>query len=175
MDDIKAFFKFKPKRSSVEEMLSKIPVFENLSVKEIRQVASIVHHRQYVPGEYVFYQDDPGLGMYVIEKGNVAIVLNNDDATKKEVATLSDGDFFGEIALLDESPRSASVIAKTEAELIGFFRPDLFDIIEKTPKAGLKIVLKLAEMLGERLRNTNNELTKTRAELERIQSQQTKR
>ncbi len=161
-------FKAKIKPASVEDMLSKIPVFEKLEVKELRQVASIVHRRQYAKGEYVFYQGDPGLGMYVVEKGKVGIVVAGDDGTQKEVVEMTNGDFFGEIALLDESARSASVIVKEDSELIGFFRPDLFEIIEKTPKTGLKIVFKLAEMIGERLRNMNSEFSRLRAELETV-------
>ncbi|MDP1676176.1 MAG: cyclic nucleotide-binding domain-containing protein [Bacteroidota bacterium] len=164
----KDVFKSKIKPASVEEMLSKIPVFEKLEVKELRQVASIVHRRQYAKGEFVFYQGDPGLGMYVVEKGKVGIVVVGEEGAQKEVTELTDGDFFGEIALLDESARSASVIVKEDSELIGFFRPDLFDIIEKTPKTGLKIVVKLAEMIGERLRNMNNEFSRLRAELETV-------
>ena len=164
----KNVFKLKRKPTSVEEMLAKIPVFENLKAKELRQVSGIVHRRQYVSGEYVFYQNDPGLGMYVIEQGEVAVVLVAADGTKKELAVLKDGDFFGELSLLDESPRSASVIAQSDANLIGFFRPDLFEIMEKAPGTGLKIVLKVAEMIGERLRNTNQELSKVRGELDAL-------
>lgn len=167
----KEVFKSKIKPASLEEMLSKIPVFEKLEPKELRQVASIVHRRQYVKDEYVFYQGDPGLGMYVIEKGSVGVVVSGEDGVSKEIIGLHNGDFFGEIALLDESPRSASVVVKEDSELIGFFRPDLFEIIEKTPKTGLKIVVKLAEMIGERLRNMNNEFSKLRGELEQLKQQ----
>jgi CRP/FNR family transcriptional regulator, cyclic AMP receptor protein len=149
-------------------MLLKIPVFENLKTRELRQVAGIVHRRQYVAGEYVFFQNDPGLGMYVIEQGEVSVDHVGTDGSKKELALLKDGDFFGELSLLDESPRSASVIAVTDASLIGFFRPDLFEIMEKAPSTGLKIVLKVAEMIGERLRNTNLELSKVRADLDAL-------
>jgi CRP-like cAMP-binding protein len=164
----KNVFKLKRKPTTIEEMLSKIPVFENLKARELRQVAGIVHRRQYVAGEYVFFQNDPGLGMYVIEQGEVSVGLVGNDGSKKELALLKDGDFFGELSLLDESPRSASVIAVTDANLIGFFRPDLFEIMEKSPGTGLKIVLKVAEMIGERLRNTNQELSKIRAELDAL-------
>ena len=166
----KNVFRLKRKPTSVEEMLLKIPVFENLKPRELRQVSGIVHRRQYVAGEYVFFQNDPGLGMYVIEQGEVSVGLVGTDGSKKELALLKDGDFFGELSLLDESPRSASVIAVTDANLIGFFRPDLFEIMEKAPSTGLKIVLKVAEMIGERLRNTNQELSKVRAELDELKS-----
>lgn len=170
----KEVFKAKIKPASVEEMLSKIPVFEKLTPKELRQVAGIVHHRQYTKGEFVFYQGDPGLGMYVVKKGIVGVVVVGENGAQKEITELKDGDFFGEIALLDESARSASVVVKEDSELIGFFRPDLFDIIEKTPKTGLKIVVKLAEMIGERLRNMNTEFSRLRAEIEQLHQQKEK-
>lgn len=168
---LKEVFRPKIKPASVEGMLSKIPVFDKLEVKELRQIAGIVHRRQYAKGEYVFYQGDPGLGMYVVEKGSVGIVVEGADGLKKEIIAMKDGDFFGEIALLDESPRSASVIVKEDSQLIGFFRPDLFEVMEKTPKTGLKIIMKLAEMIGERLRNMNSEFSKLRTEVESLKSQ----
>lgn len=167
---LKEVFKTKIKPASIEEMLSKIPVFEKLEAKELRQIAGIVHRRQYAKGEYVFYQGDPGLGMYVVEKGKVGIVVG-DNGTQQELTEMDDGDFFGEIALLDESPRSASVIVKEDSQLIGFFRPDLFDVIQKTPKTGLKIVMKLAEMIGERLRHMNSEFSKLQSEIASLKSQ----
>jgi CRP/FNR family transcriptional regulator, cyclic AMP receptor protein len=170
----KSVFKGKIKPSSVEEMLSKIPVFEKLEVKELRHLASIVHRRQYATGEHVFYQGDPGLGMYVVEKGKVGIIVSSDDGTAKEVTELVNGDFFGEISLLDESPRSASVVVKEDSQLIGFFRPDLFEVMEKSPQTGLKIVMKLAEMIGERLRHMNSEFSKLRKELDTLKAQQQK-
>jgi CRP/FNR family cyclic AMP-dependent transcriptional regulator len=168
---LKEVFRPKMKPASIEEMMSKIPVFDKLEIKELRQIAGIVHRRQYAKGEFVFYQGDPGLGMYVVEKGSVGIVVEGSDGLKKEIIAMKDGDFFGEIALLDESPRSASVIVKEDSQLIGFFRPDLFEVIEKTPKTGLKIIMKLAEMIGERLRNMNSEFSKLRTEVESLKSQ----
>ena len=89
---------------------------------------------------------------------------------KKELAILKDGDFFGEIALIEESQRSASAICRTDCQIIGFFRPDLFEIIEKHQRLGIKIVLKLAEIIAERLRRTNQEGTQLKAEIETIRS-----
>ena len=63
------------------------------------------------------------------------------------------------------------MIVKEDSQLIGFFRPDLFEVIEKTPKTGLKIIMKLAEMIGERLRNMNSEFSKLRTEVESLKSQ----
>ncbi len=161
------------KEGTVEHLLSTIPTFEQLSVRELRQVSTIVHKRDYKIGEYIFYQGDPGLGMYMIEDGTVAIVFVDEHQNQKEIALLKEGDFFGELALLDEGPRSACAIARTPCKMIGFFRPDLFELIRKYPSLGLKIVLKLAEMVGERLRNTDQEMMRLRAELDAVQSHKT--
>jgi len=164
LQKLKNSLPFRHHASNVEDMLAKVTVFESLKPKELRQVAAIVHRRKYEAEEYIVRQDDPGLGMFVIVSGEVNVLLEEDDTTK-QLVTLREGDFFGEIALLDESPRSATVVARTDAELVGFFRPDLFDIIEKTPATGLKIVLRLAQLVGERLRNSNLEISKLRAQL----------
>jgi CRP-like cAMP-binding protein len=152
---------------SIESVLADVPIFQTLQKRELRNVALIVHERKYVPGEHVFYQNDPGLGMYVIKEGDVSIKLENPD---KELALLHTGAFFGELALLDESPRSASAIAVNACNLIGFFRPNLFKLMEKNPRTGLKIVLKLAQIIGERLRFANQNIGNAQAEIAKLRS-----
>jgi CRP/FNR family transcriptional regulator, cyclic AMP receptor protein len=156
------------KEGSTEEVLSKVPAFANLAPRELKEVATIVHKREYRTGEPVFYQGDPGLGMYIVQDGEVSITILGKDGNDSELAVLTDGDFFGELALLDESPRSANAICKTDCTLIGFFRPDLFELIEKKTSLGIKIVLKLAEIVAQRLRQTDKELSKVKSQLERL-------
>ena len=159
------------KERKVAQVLNQVPVFSTLTKRELRNVAFIVHRREYRVGEHIFYQNDPGLGMYVIERGEVLIKIVDKDRNEKELATLRAGEFFGELALLDESPRSAFATAKTDCSLIGFFRPDLFELIKKHTDAGIKILLKLAEIIGERLRATNREVNRLETEVERLRAQ----
>jgi CRP-like cAMP-binding protein len=158
------------REGTTEEVLSKVPAFANLAPRDLKEVAAIVHKREYRAGEPVFYQGDPGLGMYIVQEGEVSIAILGKDGNEQELAVLGDGDFFGELALLDESPRSANAICKTDCTLIGFFRPDLFELIEKENTFGIKIVLKLAEIVAERLRKTDKELSKVKSQLERLQT-----
>ncbi len=152
----------------VETVLKNTPIFSTLNKKEFRNLVFIVHRRSYTKGEYIFLQGDPGLGMYILEEGEVSIKLEEGE---KELVRLGEGAFFGELALLDESPRSASAVAASECQLIGFFRPDLFKLIEKNPQAGLKIVLKLAEIIGERLRISNQNFSKAQSEIARLKEE----
>jgi len=162
------------REGTIEEVLSKVPAFANLAPRELKEVAVIVHKREYRSGEPVFYQGDPGLGMYIVKDGEVSILIQGKDGNERELAVFGDGDFFGELALLDESPRSANAVCKTECTLIGFFRPDLFELIEKNTTLGIKIVLKLAEIVAQRLRHTDKELSKVKSQLDRLQAQEEK-
>jgi CRP-like cAMP-binding protein len=75
-------------------------------------------------------------------------------------AQLCSGDFFGELALLDEEPRSAMAEAQEPSKLIGFFRTDLLTLMHRSPELGNKILINLSRVLGERLRQTNIALAK---------------
>jgi CRP-like cAMP-binding protein len=155
---------------TTEEILSKVPAFANLAPRDLKEVAAIVHKREYRAGEPIFYQGDPGLGMYIIQDGEVSIAILGKDGNEQELAMLGDGDFFGELALIDESTRSANAVCRTDCTLIGFFRPDLFELIEKENTLGIKIVMKLAEIVAQRLRQTDKELSKVKSQLERLQT-----
>ncbi|GJQ21979.1 MAG: cAMP-binding protein [Bacteroidia bacterium] len=159
------------RKGSTHELLSRVPAFAHLSFRELKEVATIVHKREYRAGEPVFYQGDPGLGMYIIQEGSVAIVISEQDGEQKELAVLTEGDFFGELALLDESPRSAAALCKTDCLLIGFFRPDLMDLIDRKPALGIKIVSKLAEIVGERLRKTDKELSRLKSQMDALRAE----
>jgi CRP-like cAMP-binding protein len=152
------FFRQRDDRGDVTKALARVPVFKNLNRGELALVRKMIHLRQYQSGEVVFAEGQPGTGMYVIVSGRVDVVLNYRQADEIVLAHLGDGDFFGDMSLLDESPRSALALATEPAELAGFFRSDLFDLIDKNPRTGNKILLGLAEVLGGRLRATNSEL-----------------
>lgn len=157
------------KRKQAENILSilkQVPIFFELSPRELAEVEKIVHRRKYKKGEAVIRMGDPGLGMYIIAKGAVDIVEENTKEGRRFLAHLSDGAFFGDLALLDESPRSATAIASDESQVIGFFRPDFLDLLNRKPKLGIKVLLALARVVGERLRRTNELLTKLQEEKE---------
>ncbi|MBT3229321.1 MAG: cyclic nucleotide-binding domain-containing protein [Candidatus Marinimicrobia bacterium] len=160
--------KLKPNRSQAQMTLSQVNVFSRLSWQEIKIIENAVHIRNYGPGEPVFKQGDPGSGMYIIIEGSVGIFLDIPQQTPKQLSKLGDGDFFGEIALLDESPRTASATALENSTIIGFYRPDLMDILKTKPALGAKILLALSEVLAVRLRSTNGELVKVSRKLETV-------
>ena len=151
----KNYFKGEKEDNPILKALQNVPIFSNLSKKELKEVTRLTHERTYKMDESIFKKMAPSEGMYVIVTGNVNIL---DPDTGTSFASLKNHDFFGELALLDEEPRSASAIAKSPSKLIGFFRTDLLTLMKRSPELGNKILLNLSRILGERLRKTNEEL-----------------
>ena len=145
--------------------ISHVPIFSGLSRKELREIEHIIHRREYQANEAIFNQGDPGLGMYIIIKGGVQIVNNLDPEHIVVYSELNDGDFFGDLALVDDADRSATALATTETKLIAFFRPELKDILTRFPSLGNKILLNLAKVTAARLRKTNDLLIEAQQEL----------
>ncbi len=149
-------FKIRKKQvDHIDDILMKIPIFQDLNKGELRKIKHILHQREYKKNEVIFNEGHVGLGMYIIIGGTVEIVC---EPEKHILAELSEGDFFGELSLLDDSPRSASAIAKTPNKVLCFFKPELLDLIDRNPKLGAKILYKLAWTIGERLKSTNEQV-----------------
>ena len=149
-------FRGKSEKESEEGLaLKHVPIFDNLKPKELTVIEKLVHHRSYKPDEFVFKKDAPGEGLYIILKGNVEIFTETEEGNKNVIASLKEGDFLGDLSLLDKQPRSASAISKDNSRMLGFFRPDLSSLLKRKPDLGAKIVLNLASVIGERLRKTN--------------------
>ncbi len=161
----KNWFKHSDPLDGILRLLRQVPVFINLNDSELQQIREVMHMRKYTDSEVVFREGEPGTGMYVIIKGVVRVVLHHGQDDEIELVRLEQGDFFGEFSLLDDSPRSATCVVEGSTELGGFFRPDLMDIVERQPQMGNKVLLKLADVVAERLRQTNADLRLTKEEL----------
>lgn len=148
------------KETKVTDILKKIPLFDHLTGRELKIVSKLIHTRTYQPGEYIFQKDQPGAAMFIIKQGSVKIVLPGKDDTEILLATLKPGTFLGELALLDNSPRSASARAVETTEALAFFRSELNKLLKTYPVIGSKILKKLALIIGQRLKATNEQLYK---------------
>ena len=148
------------------DVLKKVPIFSGLKNLELKEFLRILHIRTYAPQETIFWEGEPGVGMYIIQMGRVQISkLRGEDKSATVLAELSEGDFFGELALLDDSPRSACAIAIEDTQVVGIFRPDLMELFDRKPKLGVKVLFLLANMIGVRLKATNQELKRLQEQL----------
>lgn len=155
----------KNENRSLRESLKKNILFQDLQFQELKLVQNIVNVRHYRPGENIFKQGEVGVGMYIILSGVVNIYIEEMQAQTSSPVTslvtqLKTADFFGELALVEnEGRRSASASAHEETVLIGFYKPDLIEILDRSPSAGVKILMRLGEVLGARLRQTTARIT----------------
>ena len=150
---------FQKKSQSRIVFLRNQMIFSTLKDKEIRIIEKIVHPRSYFSGENIF---KPGfnIGFYMIVKGGVDISYDMPDGNQVVVSTLKEGDCFGELALVqqDKSYQRTTAQANSTTELLGLFRPEFISLIEKYPRVGSRILMRLSEMLGERLKKTGEVL-----------------
>lgn len=150
-------FKQAPKSNELLELMKEIPPFVSLPKKSLKALLQIVHHRNYISGEHIFYQGDPGLGLYIILEGEVKIQYFSPKGKKVTLANMSNGDFFGELALLDGEKRSASAVASKDCKIAIIFKPDLDEYILKNTKDGVSILHGISKIIITRLRHLNNE------------------
>lgn len=150
-------FKVQAQKNELEHILSIIPPFQEFSKKDYKLLINLIHNRTYVAGEYIFYQGDPGIGLYIILDGQVVIERVSETGHKLILANFKPGDFFGELALIDGAKRSASAIANTDSKLAVIFKPDLDEFIEKNPAKGVLIMRGLSQIIVTRLRSLNQE------------------
>ena len=145
-------------------IIKKIPVFSELNNKDLNEVSKLLHDRTYKSEEYVFKRHAPGEGMFIIQSGTVKIIVGEASGDSQVLAELSSGDFFGEMALLEDEVRSAAAIATDHSKLLGFFQSDLQTLIERKPKLGNKILQNLSKVVCTRLRKTNELLIQAQSD-----------
>ena len=172
----KNYFKRTTKEKEISATLKENILFADLSSKQLKFVTNIVHLRKYRTSEIIFRQGEVGVGMYIIASGHVNITKEEtrSDKSKTEngiiITKLISGDFFGELSLVEENGRrSATAIAGEDTSLIGFFKPDLLEILERKPGVGVKIALRLGEVIGRRLKETTDRVSILEEQLKRLQ------
>jgi CRP-like cAMP-binding protein len=141
------------------DVLKTSPLFEMLSQPELEVLAELSKLRRYAPGDIVFEEGDLGDSLYVIVMGQLDVVKRVDPSGERLLATLKDRDFFGEMSLVDKEYRSATVRAKSEAQLLQLSAENLV-AFRRTYKDGFAFLLiNIARVLSGRLRETNQLLT----------------
>ncbi len=163
------FFRKDSSATDHDRALSENYLFKGLSKSEISFIKSLVHHRVYKAGESIFRQGELGIGMYIIIAGNISFSVEDgsspDPQKARYITRLSAGDFFGEIALVEQAGRrTATATATSECSLLGFFKPDLAEVIERNPRLAVKILNRLGEVLARRLKETTSRLTEIKQE-----------
>lgn len=149
------------------ELLRRIPIFKDLKKKDLKTISGILYERTYEQGEYMFETGQPGAAMFIIKSGELMIYRRKASGEEVQLATLGDGEFVGELALLDNSPRSASAYVSQKTTAFAIFRSDLDHLLEHHSHLGMHVMKKLAVIIGMRLKATNDLLITLEEEVER--------
>ncbi len=134
------------------DTLRRVPFLAPLADDDIAWLAARLRPRQYRVGTTIFHRDDSGTALHVIERGTVKLMLPSPEGREVTVELLGADDFFGELALLDGGPRSASAIALEATDTLTLERDQFAALLEAHPQ----VALRLLGVLGERLRRADD-------------------
>ena len=139
--------------------LRKCILFQELTDQELGTITQLMSTdaESFMPGETICQMDAPGDSMYLVKSGRVQIFLPG-DPDNIVLAELGAGKFFGEMSLLDKSPRSANVAALEQTEIFVLTRKHVAYLLEKEPKIAAKVMIALARVLSARIRVLNERI-----------------
>jgi hypothetical protein len=144
---------------AIINLLSRLPIFEGLGDGELRKIARLFTQKLYRVGEKVFSKGDQGNEAYIVMRGQIDICL---DEKSPPVASVLNGQIFGEQAFLDGSPRGGLAIANQPSILLVMQRTAFNDIVQREPHLGMVVIRNIALDLSNKLRRANVNLSSTR-------------
>lgn len=133
-------------------LVERVSLFAGLDAESLRELTSAMRRRVFRPGEVIFHRDDPGQVLYVIQTGKVKIYITSPDGQEVSLAVFGQGDYFGELALLDGQPRSASAVAIEQADTFALQRSDFISAVMRHPRIAIQVM----GVLSRRLRQTDS-------------------
>jgi CRP/FNR family transcriptional regulator, cyclic AMP receptor protein len=139
---------------TIAQRLRQIPLFTQLDDTELERIGRAARDKSYPKGSVILFEDDPGDALYVVLSGQVKVVLIGEDGREVILSMLKIGDFFGEMSLIDDQPRSAHVIAVEDSGLLVLRRDDFRACLEESPR----IALGLLQALSRRLRRADDKI-----------------
>ena len=139
---------------SPTDVLKRVPLFSDLADTELARFSDVIREREYPKNSVILFEDDPGDALYIVSSGQVKVVLIGEDGREVILSVLGDGDFFGEMSLIDDEPRSAHVIAMKDSQLLVLRRDDFQARLGESPT----IALKLLKVLVQRLRRADEKI-----------------
>ena len=136
------------------QLLKNLPLFGELEDGDMREIWEQVHTRTYKKGNIILFEEDPGDSLFIINEGKVKITRLSEEGKEVILSILGEGEFFGEMSLLDGESRSANVIALSDSEVFILKRQDFLEIIHKNPQ----IAITLLEELARRIRKSDQQI-----------------
>jgi CRP-like cAMP-binding protein len=138
-----------------QELLRTVPIFAELTDGDFASLGRLTARRRYPKDTVVFFENEEGDSFFMILEGRIKVTILGDDGREVILSMLGPGDFFGEMALLDNEPRSATAIAVEETELLSLHRNDFQTVLTDNRS----ITTALIKILTARLRRANHQIS----------------
>lgn len=135
--------------SSTMDALKNVPMFRDLNKKALERIEKIARERSFKAGEVIVKEGDEGVGFFLVTSGKVAVTKEG-----KDLNTLHDGDFFGEMALLDNYRRSATVTAVDDTKTLAMLRSDFVAEL----RANADLAIEMLQLMSRRVRDADERL-----------------
>lgn len=132
-------------QDEIVKFLFRVPLFQSLSKRQLEQIAKRVLDRDYQAGATIVTQGKGGEGFFIVYSGKVDVVRERADGNKAVVNQLTDGDFFGEMALLDDGPRTATCVAVGLTKCLVLPRWDFLAVIKDDSDMAVTILEEMAK------------------------------
>jgi CRP/FNR family cyclic AMP-dependent transcriptional regulator len=126
------------------DLLGRVPIFQGLDSRELERIASSMKQRTFRAGDTVTAEGTGGVGFFVIESGEARVTIGG-----KDRRTLGPGDYFGEVALLTDSPRTATIMAETDLRCYGLTSWDFKPLVESHSSIAWKLLQTMAKKYQE--------------------------
>ena len=129
------------------DFLATVPLLSRIDRNELQRLAAVTRERQYAKGSVILFENDPGDTLFVVRQGRVKVVLVGEDGREVILGVLGPGEYFGELSLIDEQPRSAHVIAMEDSLLLALRSEDVKRRVEATPAVAWAMLVELSRRL----------------------------
>ena len=147
-----------PDKDIIIEILKNLRLFRDLNYNAIKELTFLFSERVFQAGETIFEENDTGNSLLVIISGEVRITQRANVSGEETLTVLKQGDFFGEMALLEDLPRSATAIAHSDSFILEISSEKFLRFLEKDPASGVRILIPLARILSARLREADSKI-----------------
>lgn len=145
-----------PQFSRKKSFLKSLVLFQDLGDRDLGVLAKALHSRTYHAGEVVFKEGDIGRALFILESGKVTLSRASGDGASQVIHTLQPGEFFGEMALLEQLPRTASAEAAERCQIMLLYKSRMEALLHGQPRIGVAVMSRLAQLLSARLRRISS-------------------
>ncbi|MCU0848128.1 MAG: GGDEF domain-containing protein [Spirochaetes bacterium] len=141
------------------DFLKKVEIFSLLTPEETEWIVTLFRERNYKKNSLLFKEGDRGNELFIIRSGSVASYILTPDGMDREIAKFAEGNFFGEMSIFENAPRSATCRAVNDSLLMSLQDDDFYRIIEEKPDIAVKIMYRMLNITTQRLRDTGEFLS----------------